>query len=250
MPGCRRPRLRQPSSWWRRGEQRRRGSRRSARRAPLQTSGDPDRLPLGAAQAGLPEAHLPRPGPGDHPAADLRDGPEPAPASRPRRQHLCLTDHAIGPGDARADAALPVGLHASADRLARGRRHRRGRGRQRHAQDDPHPLGRPWPGVRREGTGGGYLRDDRGFPFRCRGDRGRRGRLGLQSRHHLFGHRRLAVGRVAAGVRRQRLLPDSPDRSREHRRAAVDRDPQQRRGGGGRGGGHDPAVHHRSDSGS
>ncbi len=60
-----------------RGHQHAGGSRARghARASPL----DADRLPLGAAQADLPEAHLPRPGARHHPAAVLRRLPERAP---------------------------------------------------------------------------------------------------------------------------------------------------------------------------
>ena len=104
-------------------------------------------------------------------------------------QHLRLAHHPVGPGDAGADAAVPVGLHAAADRRAGRRGHRRGRGRQRHAEDDPHALGRPRPGVRREGARGDDLRGDRGVPVGCRGDDRRRRLVGLSPRRHLLRHR-------------------------------------------------------------
>ena len=69
--------------------------RRGARAGALERAVDAHGLPLGAAQARLAEAHLPRPRPGDRAAADLRGRPEPAPATTTtRRQHLRVADHA------------------------------------------------------------------------------------------------------------------------------------------------------------
>ncbi len=59
----------------------------------------------------------------------------------------------------------------------------------------------------------------------------------------------LGVGRPAARVRGQRVLPDPADRGRKHRRAAVHGDAQQRRGRRGDRGGDDPDVHSRPDTG-
>ena len=120
-------------------------------------------------------------------------------------QHLRLAHHPVGPGDPGADAAVPVGLHAAPDRRPGRRRHRRGRGLKRHAEDDPHALGRPRPGVRREGSGGDDLCGDRAVPVSCRGDRRRRRVVGLSPRRHVLGHHRLGAGRPAARVRRERL---------------------------------------------
>ena len=145
--------------------------------------------------------------------------------------------------------SAPVGVHAALDRRPGRRGHRRGRGRQRHAEDDPHALGRPRPGVRRQDARGDDLRDDRAVPVGRRGDRRRRRVMGLSPRGHVLGHRRLGAGRPAAGVRRQRRLPDpAADRDRL-RRAAVHHDPQQRRGRRRHRGLHDPAVHRRADPG-
>ena len=74
----------------------------------------------------------------------------------------------------RRDADLHVGLLPAADRGPRGRRHRRRRGRQRHAQDDPHPLRRARPGDDGEGPRGGDLRRRRvsRSPRRSRPSRG------------------------------------------------------------------------------
>ena len=91
--------------------------------------------------------------------------------------------------------------------------------------------------------------DDRGVPVGRRGDRRRRRLVGLSPRRHLLGHRRLGAGRPAARVRRQRRLPDPAADRGGDRRAAVDHHPQQRRGRGRHGRHRDPAVHRRADPG-
>ena len=142
------------------------------RAAPL----DAGRLPLGAAQGSCPCAHLSGHRARCHPAAVLRRLPERPSPPRPRREHLCLADHPVRAGDAGADAVVPVRLHAARRHRPRRGRHRRQRGRQRHAEDDPHALGRSRPGVRRQGARRVHLRRDRRLRLGHRGH-GRRHRL-------------------------------------------------------------------------
>ena len=186
-----------------RGRQLQHPGRHRSGHSPPQAPLDADRLPLGAAQAHLPEAHLPRAGAGGHPAAVLRRLPERAPAPRSRRgQHLRRPDHPVGAGHAGADAAVPVRLHAAPGRRpGRGGRRRR-RGRQRDLEDDPHALGQPRPGVRREGPRGDDLRHDRRVPVGRGGDRRGRRLVGLSPREDLLGNRRLGTRSPAARVRR------------------------------------------------
>ena len=115
----------------------------------------------------------------------------------------------VGPGDAGADAGVPVGLHAAADRVARRRRHRGRRGRQRHAEDDPHALGRPRPGVRGEGAGGDALRGARGTDLGDSSQPSAGSRRGAFIRCvTLSGTTRLGARSAAAGVRVERDVPD------------------------------------------
>ena len=100
--------------------------------------------------------------------------------------------------DLRLDLAVP------ADHRARRGRHRRHRGQPRHAEDDPHPLGRPLAGVRRQGARGAHLRVRGARAVRARGAGRRRADLGLRPAH-------LAVG--DADPDRPRAAPARPRRS-------------------------------------
>ena len=100
-----------------------------------------------------------------------------------RDEHLRRADHPVRPRDAGADAAVQSGLLPAGRRCARRRRHLLQRGRQRHAEDDPHALGRPRAGVPRQDARGLQLRRARCARRReRRDDRGRRV-VGLSLRH-------------------------------------------------------------------
>ena len=78
------------------------------------------RLPLGAAQAGRAEAHLPRPGRGDDRPHDLRRRDRVAERLAQRRAVRPLRPR-LGPGRAARPAHVRLDLAVPADRLARGR---------------------------------------------------------------------------------------------------------------------------------
>ena len=122
---------------------------------------------VGAAQARRPEAHLHRPrlraaGPADlhRLAAGRRRRPRGHPVRRLRAR--------VRPGDPARRAVLRRVLVLPADHRARGGRHRRHRGRQRDAEDDPHPLGRPLADLRRQGARRVHLRVRRAAALRRR----------------------------------------------------------------------------------
>ena len=64
-------------------------------------------------------------------------------------------------GRAAGDPAVRRGVAVPADHRAGGRRHLRLRGPQRHAEDDPHPLARARPDLRRQGARRRHLRGRR-----------------------------------------------------------------------------------------
>ncbi len=159
-------------------------------------------------------------------------------------------DNPVGIGDTRADAAVRVGVLPALDRIAGGRRHRCGRGRQRHAQDDPHTLGGPRAGVRGQGARGAHATPRSPYSSRPTvATVGGRRLVGLQSDHNLLGKHRVGLRRAAARVRRQRLLPDPTVRGGLHRRAAIHRHAQQHGVGGRHDRLRDPAVHRRRHTG-
>src|SRR5262249_34334831 len=130
-------------------------------------------------------------------------------------------------------AVLRRVLVLPADHRAGGGRHRRLRGRQRDAEDDPHALGRALADLRRQGA--------RGADLRVRGARGlradradpRRPLLGFQPPDLAVGERDLGRALAAAAQRdRARLLP-ADDRGRVAGDPALDGDAQLgcRRGG-------------------
>ena len=120
-----------------------------------------DRLPLGAAQAALPEAHLPRPRRRGARADHLRRRRSRPQSGEPDDVAFGRYVHDTGPGDPAGAAAVRLDLDVPADHRAGRRRHRRRRGPQRHAEDDPHPLGRAPAGLRRQGARRRHLRDRR-----------------------------------------------------------------------------------------
>ena len=134
----------------------------------------------------------------------------------------------LGPRDPARAARVRVDLAVPADHGARGRRHRRGRGLGRHAQDDPHAVGRPHPDLRRQAARGAQL-----HAARARHDghrrRGRGGdRVGLASADVALGYDRLGAARAAADRREPRDLPHPARGDHVHRRPALDGHAQQR----------------------
>ena len=183
-------------------------------------AGRADRLPLGAAQAARPEAHLPRARRGGGGADHLRHRAG-DPQRRTARRRLRPLRARHRPGDPAGAAALRLGLAVPADHRAGRRRHRRRRGPRPHPEDDPHPLGRAPAGVRGQGAGGGHLR-------------GRRDRSSAASSRlvagiiasgfnpivTLSGTRVSASHGLGAGRRQPRRLPAADPRHRLHRAAA------------------------------
>ena len=121
-----------------------------------------DRLPVGADQAPLSEAHLPR-------ASARRSSSRSSswwrstsgrPAQR-RRLRVRVVPDAQRAGGAAGDHAVRGGVAVPADHGAGRRRHLRLRGPQRHAEDDPHALARARADLRRQGVRGRHLRGRR-----------------------------------------------------------------------------------------
>ena len=198
-------------------------ARRDARR--------PDRLPLGAAQAARPEAHLPRPRRGGGGADHLRH--------RPRRsERRQPNDVAFGRYVHDTGLAIPLVLLlfgsvwmfplitalVAGDIVA-------AEDRNQHPEDDPHPLGRAPAGLRRQGPGHLHLRGRGDRRHRGRRARRRHPRLRLQLDRHPLRARgsrpREGLGLVGASllVYLVPILAIACDRP-----ALLDRLPQQRRG--------------------
>ena len=103
------------------------------------------------AQAARPEAHVPRTDIGDARPGRLRRRAR-NPDRRADRRAARPLHPRHGARRSLRRALLHVDLGPAADHRARCRRHRRRRDPERHTEDDPHPLARARPGVRRQGA--------------------------------------------------------------------------------------------------
>ena len=116
----------------------------------------------------------------------------------------------VRPGHPARPAALRLDLAVPAGHLARGRRHRRRRGPQRHAEDDPHPLGRPLADLRRQGRSRrSPTRSPRCCSSRVVARSSAARSSGLQPAHYPVGHA-VSVGRGLAAGRRQPRATSMP----------------------------------------